>query len=518
MSRQRKGKDWERQTPASTASSSWGGQLPHSADAEASILGGVLLRNDALGLLDTLEVEDFYDHKHKVVFQAIRNLEAGGKPIDVVTLENEIAKGGKIEAIGGVGFLGELTLRVPTVDNIVEYASIVRMKHITRQVLVMTGDVLTEAREDGREGEDLIHDLTAGLLSVTTGDERRVYSMAEMIAMEAAAIRADVEAIRAGHAVVAGVQTGIEYIDKRIGGHPRVPIVYMARPASGKTVIAMHLNAAAARAGVPSILASYEDGRTVFGQRGAAQVSHLVTERLRARTLDDRDLETLMAAVATHAEARTECVMPAAGMTVEALVRRVKRENLVRRHRGIRPFGQLLVDYLQVMPQPDHCRTRDEGIAHILSVLAAFSQQEQEKELGGIPVVAFSQLNREIEKRDDKRPRLSDARESGAIEQVAKLVFGIYRPWMYDPIKKKPDGTQMHLETDLHLLCLKNSQGAAMFDIKLFLDVNSHRVYESQIEHGGARMTDSKQHEQRSLGNDEVSRRFDDAADWHLRR
>src|SRR5260370_20558607 len=95
--------------------------LPHSIDAEASILGGIILRNDVLAQLDTLEVDDFYDHRHKVVFQAMRNLEASARPIDVVTLENEIEKAGKLDAIGGIGFLGELAMRVPTADNVLAY-------------------------------------------------------------------------------------------------------------------------------------------------------------------------------------------------------------------------------------------------------------------------------------------------------------------------------------------------------------------------------------------------------------
>src|SRR3990167_3833060 len=106
--------------------------LPHNLDAEASILGGVLLRNEVLINLESVEVDDFYDMRHKVIWQAIRNLEAASKPIDVVTLENEIDKQGKLDAIGGVGFLGELTLRVPTADNVVAYAEIVTDKHQAR--------------------------------------------------------------------------------------------------------------------------------------------------------------------------------------------------------------------------------------------------------------------------------------------------------------------------------------------------------------------------------------------------
>src|SRR4051812_38186053 len=123
--------------------------LPHNLDAEASILGGVILRNDVLVNLETLEVDDFYDNRHKVVFQAIRNLEATARPIDVVTLENEIEKAGKLEAIGGIAFLGELALRVPTADNVVAYAEIVSDKHQARKLMLASGEILERGYEDG---------------------------------------------------------------------------------------------------------------------------------------------------------------------------------------------------------------------------------------------------------------------------------------------------------------------------------------------------------------------------------
>src|SRR6201991_2572767 len=116
--------------------------LPHNLDAEASVLGGIILRNDVLSQLDTIEVEDFYDHRHKVVFQAIRTLEEQAKPIDVVTLEVEVEKAGKLDAIGGIAFLGELALRVPTADNVVTYADIVIEKHQARKLMLAAGDIL----------------------------------------------------------------------------------------------------------------------------------------------------------------------------------------------------------------------------------------------------------------------------------------------------------------------------------------------------------------------------------------
>ena len=140
--------------------------LPHNLDAEASILCGILLRNDVLTQLDTLEVEDFYDHKHKVVFQAIRNLEASARPIDIVTLENEIAKAGKLEAIGGVAFLGELTLRVPTADNVLAYTEIVTDKHQARKLMLAAGEISEKGYEDGLEVRDYLDDAEAKIFEV----------------------------------------------------------------------------------------------------------------------------------------------------------------------------------------------------------------------------------------------------------------------------------------------------------------------------------------------------------------
>lgn len=137
--------------------------LPHNDDAEASILGGILIRAEVLELVDDLETDDFYNHRHKVVFQAIRNLQAVGKPIDIVTLEIEIEKAEKLEAIGGVGFLGELALRVPTADNVVEYASTVRLLHRHRQAMVALASALERARNWKHDPGDLISEVAGEL-------------------------------------------------------------------------------------------------------------------------------------------------------------------------------------------------------------------------------------------------------------------------------------------------------------------------------------------------------------------
>jgi replicative DNA helicase len=502
--RNRRGRDWERQQPPTHDLHNR--VLPHDGNAEMAVIGGVLLSNETLAYLADLEVEDFYDHKCKVVFQAMRNLEAEHRPIDLVTLEGEIARTGRLEAIGGVAFLGECSLRVPTVDNVEEYARITRKHHITRKVMVLLGELLDGAYHGEADGEQLVHDVTTAVLTIGTGGERPIQTMAELIAAEAESVRADMEARAAGKYVLAGVATGIIALDDKVGGHPiGIPTLYVARPAVGKTVVAMLVAEASQRlSGVESLLASYEDRGQSFGQRGLARHSGVATNLLRARKIDADELVTI-AAGAAAASSRTESFLAASGMTAEALVRRLRRENLRRRHSGRQPIGQLIVDYVQKMPQPEHLRSRDEGISHISQVLSTAAIDEN------MALVVMCQLNREVEKRDDHRPRLSDIRESGSLEQDGKLILGLYRPWTYEP-NKFP-------KHELHVLGLKNHNGPPDFDIELWMDLERHAIYNTQTEFGAARNEiRAAVHEQRQLAGDEFHRRFDEAADWHMRR
>lgn len=156
-------------TPIDTARRKRDRVLPHNLDAEASILGGIILRNDVLGHLETIEVDHFYDHRHKVVFQAMRNLEAIGRPIDIVTLEGEIQKQGKLEALGGVAFLGELALRVPTPDNVVSYAKIVRDRYLLRRLMLVTSDVAERGYAWDDEPDELLGQALADLQQLERG-------------------------------------------------------------------------------------------------------------------------------------------------------------------------------------------------------------------------------------------------------------------------------------------------------------------------------------------------------------
>lgn len=457
-------------------------QLPHHVEAEAGVLGGIILKNEALVEVPDLETEDFYDSRHRVVFSAVRNLEAIGMPIDVVTLENEITKAGKLDAIGGVAFLGELCLRVPTIDNVEIYGKIIRTKRTTRDVMVALGQLLDEAYLGEVEGDQLVHDVTSAMMLIGSHGEDPMVMVADLIAEEAARVDADMKRRAAGELVYAGVPTGVDRIDTMVGGHPiGIPTIYAARPGTAKTTIAMMFAKSSRELTLParrelgegdSAIFSYEDAGQTFGQRGLAQESGLATELLRARKLTPDDLVT-MAAASLASQGRRELFKSAAGMRVESLVRYVRRENVRRKSRGLAPLAQILVDYIQKMPMPEHCRSRDEGIGHISQCLAAMAVQES------CALVEFCQLNRDVEKRDDHEPRLEDLRESGNLEQDGKFIVGVHYPYKYDPRKFS--------RTELHLLILKNHNGAPGIDITMFWDVLTHAIYNTELEWQDAR-------------------------------
>lgn len=448
--------------------------LPHALESEASILGGVIIANDALAVLPDLEAEDFYDNRHKVVFTAMRNLEAISRPIDVVTLENEIEKMGKLDAVGGVAFLGELTLRVPTVDNVESYGAIIREHRVTRDVMVTLANMLDEARTGESEGEQLVHDVTTAMMMIGSRRDEPILTVAELISREAQSLMKDMESRAKGEYAYAGIPTGIDRIDQVVGGNPiGIPTVVAARPATGKTTVAMMMaRASSVKGGEDSLVASYEDAGQSFGQRGLAQETGLSTELIRARRLSGDDMVELMAGwAASHA--RTEMLLSASGMGVEALVRRVRRENIRRRSQGKKRIGQVLVDYIQKMPHPSHVRSREEGIAYISSALATMAVKEQ------CALVEFCQLNRDVEKREDHEPRLSDMRESGAIENDGKFIMGLYRPYNYEPNK-----WPAHL---LKVFVLKNHQGDSNVAIDMYWDLKSHALYNTEVEYQQAR-------------------------------
>ncbi len=419
--------------------------LPHNLDAEASILGGILLRNEVLTQLDTLEVEDFYDHKHKVVFQAVRNLEASARPIDIVTLENEIAKAGKLEAIGGVAFLGELTLRVPTADNVLSYTEIVTDKHQARKLMLAAGEISEKGYEDGLEVRDYLDDAEAKIFEVT---QRRDKSGPEPLKGLVKKVFSSLDERFKAEGGITGVPTGFTDLDLRTAGlQPTELIILAARPAMGKTSFAMSLaqNAATGENRWPCLVFSLEMSSTQLAERMLCSEARVDSSALRRGQLQRQDMTNLTYAAAALSKAPI-LIDDTPALSLRELRARARRFRSNKELFGDRKFGLIVIDYLQLMrgsPQAAKA-SREQEISEISRGLKALA-----KELN-CPVLALSQLNRSLEQRTDKRPQLSDLRESGAIEQDADVILFIYRDVVYNKDSENPNIAEVIIGKNRH--------------------------------------------------------------------
>ena len=423
--------------------------LPHNVEAEASILGGIILRNEVLSNLDTIEVEDFYDNRHKVVFQAIRNLEAAARPIDVVTLENEIEKSGKLDAIGGVAFLGELTLRVPTVDNVVTYAEIVTDKHQARKLMLAAGEISERGYDDNLEVRDYLDDAEAKIFEVT---QRRDKTGPEPLKGLVKKVFSSLDERFKSADGITGVPTGFADLDSRTAGlQPTELIILAARPAMGKTSFAMSLaqNAATRQSdgsgGWPCLVFSLEMSSTQLAERMLCSEARVDSSALRRGQLQRQDMTNLTYAAASLSKAPI-LIDDTPALSLRELRARARRFRSNKELFGDKQFGLILIDYLQLMrgsPQAAKA-SREQEISEISRGLKALA-----KELH-CPVLALSQLNRSLEQRTDKRPQLSDLRESGAIEQDADVILFIYRDVVYNKEAENPNVAEVIIGKNRH--------------------------------------------------------------------
>ncbi|MEZ4362239.1 MAG: replicative DNA helicase [Kofleriaceae bacterium] len=418
--------------------------LPHNLDAEASVLGGVLLRNDVLSQLDTIEVDDFYDHRHKVVFAAIRALEATSRPIDVVTLENEIAKSGKLEAIGGMAFLGELALRVPTPDNVIHYAEIVTDKHQARKLMLASGEILERGYDDNIEVRDYLDEAEGKIFEVT---QRREKTGPEALKGLIKKVFSSLDERFASADGITGVPTGFSDLDQKTAGlQPTELIILAARPAMGKTAFAMSLaQNAAISGGWPVLVFSLEMSSTQLAERMLCSEARVDSSALRRGQLQRQDMTNLTYAANTLSRAPI-LIDDSPALSLREVRARARRFRANRELFGDKKAGLIVIDYLQLMrgsPQAQKA-SREQEISEISRGLKSLAKELE------CPVLALSQLNRSLEQRTDKRPQLSDLRESGAIEQDADVILFIYRDVVYNKETENPNVAEVILGKNRH--------------------------------------------------------------------
>lgn len=402
--------------------------LRHHAQAEAAVLGGIILRNDLLVELDTLEITDFYLHQHKVVFEAMRNLETAQQPIDVVTLDAEIGKKGMREAIGGMAFLGELALHVPTADNVIAYARLVKKAAQVRKLTLASSDITERCYNPDADGDELLGEgiqLLSSIDSVRTDSgapvgefvKRRVRELEEQWAAQAR-----------GEKIWSGAPTGVKALDKRVGGYPFGDVVILCgRPGMGKSALALAAAEANADEGFGVHVFAPEGGWRMYADRLIARKASVGIERLRNGDISANETGSISHAMMRYGLRPFWRLDDAGGLTATDIVRSVrkwKRKNKTR---------MVVVDYLQILKRRDGA-SENEAIEEIVNTFGQAAPNDD------IAWVLVSQLNRDVEKRPDKRPTMADLRGSGALEQVARMVVSPYRgSYYYDEPKRDID-------------------------------------------------------------------------------
>lgn len=395
---------------------------PHSVDAEQSVLGGLLLDAEAwLRVADLISGQDFYRVEHRLLFEAMGNLWRNNQPIDALTLATAMQDQKLLDRVGGSAYLLELAENTPGASNVVAYARIVRERSTLRQ-LIQAGQRIADAgfEPEGRGSDELVQYAESEVFSIA---ERRL----QHIGPKAVTAMLDpaVEQLRflAAHkGELPGLSSGFKDLDQLTAGFKDADFIVIAgRPAMGKTSLAMNIvEHAVVAADTPSLVFSMEMSAEQLVMRMLSSLAHIDQSRMQVGDLEDHDWTKFSAAVEQLRD-KPLYIDDTPALTPENLRVRVRRV-----HREAGRLGLVVVDYLQLMQVAGKTDNRTMEISEISRSMKALAKEMR------CPVIALSQLNREVEKRANRRPMMSDLRESGAIEQDADLILFIYRDEIYN--------------------------------------------------------------------------------------
>ena len=399
---------------------------PQDIVAEQSVLGGMLLSKDAIAdVVEHLKGVDFYRPAHELVYEAILDLYGRGEPADAVTVSAELTKRGEIGRIGGAPYLHTLISMVPTAANAGYYARIVRERAVLRR-LVEAGTRIVQLgyAADGGDVDELVNTAQSEVYAVTEQRTSEDYlPLAEIISGTMEEIEA------AGHRGegMVGVPTGFLELDRLTNGlHPGQMIVLAARPALGKSTLATDiLRSASVKHGLTSVIFSLEMSRTEITMRMLAAESQVLLQSMRNGRMRDEDWQKLASTMGRLSQAPL-FIDDSPNMSLMEI--RAKCRRLKQRH----DLKLVVIDYLQLMSSGKRVESRQQEVSEFSRALKLLA-----KELA-VPVIAISQLNRGAEQRTDKRPQLSDLRESGAIEQDADVVILLHREDFYEKESPRP--------------------------------------------------------------------------------
>ncbi|ATX79290.1 primary replicative DNA helicase [Mariprofundus aestuarium] len=426
---------------------------PHAYDAERAVLGGIMLDPEALERLEgTLQPEHFYVDANARVFHVIQELSARGQPVDALTIKDQLEQRDELASCGGEAYLADLVMAVPTSANVKHYADLVRERSVLRELLSVCSTVSRDVYEEtGLAVNEHLDSAEKNILAIAEKFNRSRPAFSNMSDLMLQSYK-ELEERYANKQLVTGVSTGFDDLDERTSGMQRGDLIIVAgRPSMGKTAFSMNLAQNAAmrssdkNSGVVAVF-SLEMSCQQIAMRMLACEARVDMQHLRTGRFSSDDWRKLAAASGSLAESKIfiDDTPAISVMELRSKCRRLKREN--------KGLDMVLIDYIQLMSGRSNSENRAQEVSEISRSLKGLA-----KELD-VAVIALSQLNRSLEQRADKRPVMSDLRESGAIEQDADVIMFIYRDEVYN---KKPENEGL-----AEIIIAKQRQGP-IGDVKL---------------------------------------------------
>ena len=404
---------------------------PQNLDAEMSLLGAILIDEEVMADIgDKLNAQDFYDKRHVLVFEAMLRLYERHRPVDLLTLSDELTKKAELEIVGGSAYLTELTNYVPTAAHAAAYAEMISQKAVRRRLIKASADIAELGYDEEREIGELLENAEAELFGVSDTNTKQDLVSLEQILTESFD---RMEELHRGGGKLRGIPTGWRDLDNMTAGLQQSDLIILAaRPAMGKTTLVTNLAYNVATKAKKSVLFfSLEMSKEQLVDRMLADASGVDAWNIRTGNLSDDDFEKLSHAMGEMAEAPI-FIDDTPGVTVLEMRTKARREA----HNN--PLGLIIIDYLQLMQgsgRSDGNRVQEVSeISRGLKLIA--------RELN-VPVIALSQLSRSVETRSPQIPQLSDLRESGSIEQDADIVAFIYREAYYNPETERQNVTDL---------------------------------------------------------------------------
>ena len=424
-------------------------QIPHDSEAEKAVLGAVFLDPEAIiDASDVLQPDDFYEHANRIVFQAMLNISDREEVIDPVTLQDELKKNNQVDDIGGIAYVTELSMATPTAAHVTYYAKIVKRKAILRNLISTSQRIIQNAIEGSDDVTDILDDAESQIMGVSqdnaSGGFKSIHDVLNT-AME------EINSIPDDGNMVTGLPSGFSELDKMTTGfHDDELIILAARPGVGKTAFALNVaQFVGLKTDKTVAMFSLEMGAEQLVQRMLASEGLIDSQHLRTGQLTDEVWRKLVVA-AGSLDNTSIYIDDTPGIKMSEI--RAKARRLAKEKGNL---GLIVIDYLQLIEGP-RSESRQQEVSAISRQLKKLA-----KELH-IPVIALSQLSRSVEQRQDKRPVLSDIRESGSIEQDADIVAFLYRDDYYRDERDEDDEGEVEAEEDngeVEVIIEKNRSG-----------------------------------------------------------